>query len=76
MWWSLYKNSRRNFPSVLVVKNLPANAGVVLLVDMGSIPGLENKIPHDTRQLNSGATTIQAHALPRASPPQQEKPPR
>ena len=75
MWWSLYKNPHRNFPGGPVVKNLPANAGVVLLVDMDSISGLENKIPHATWQLSSGVTTIQAHALPRASAPQHEKPP-
>ena len=75
MWWSLYKNPHRNFPGGPVVKNLLANAGLVLLVDMGSIPGLENKIPHATWQLSPGPTTIQAYALPRASAPQQEKPP-
>ena len=58
-----------------MVKNLLANAGVLLLVDMDSIPGLENKIPHATWQLSSGVTTIKAHALPRASAPQQETPP-
>ena len=65
----------RDFPGGPVVKNLLANAGLVLLVDMGSIPGLENKIPHATWQLSPGPTTIQAYALPRASAPQQEKPP-
>ena len=36
-----------DFPGSPVVKNLPANAE-----DMGSIPGLEIKIPHATGRLS------------------------
>ena len=35
-----------------MVKNLPSNAG-----DVGLIPGLGTKIPHDTRQLSPCNTT-------------------
>ena len=45
----------RDFPSGLVVKNPPFNAG-----DTGSIPGWGIKISHATGQLNPCATTREA----------------
>ena len=41
--FTLLSKSNRDFPGGAVVKNLPASAG-----DVGSIPGQETKIPHDT----------------------------
>ena len=78
MW--LYRTLRamwqcelQDFPGGSVVKNPPASAG-----DMGSIPGLGTKIPHDTGQLNLCATTMEARALEPTSckkrSPHNEKP--
>ena len=41
-----------DFPGGLGVKNSPFNAG-----DVGSIPGLETKIPHDLGQPSLSAAT-------------------
>ena len=48
------KTGPRDFPSGLVVKNLPRNAG-----DAGSIPGQRGKIPHAAEQLSPDATTTE-----------------
>ena len=63
----LIKDSYRDFPGSLMVKNLPYNAG-----DMGLIPGQGTKIPHATGQLSPCATTTEP-MHPGACAPQLKK---
>ena len=44
----------KDFPSGIVVKNLPSNAG-----DVGSNPGEGTKIPHGARQQSPRATNTE-----------------
>ena len=43
---TLFKNSSRDFPGGLAVKNRPSNAG-----DLGLIPGQATETPHGVLQL-------------------------
>ena len=53
-WKQFFKTVKEGFPSGLVVKNLPANAG-----DTGLIPDRGRPIPHTTEQLSPCTTAIE-----------------